>query len=140
MLLGALLVVLVTGCSQSADEPRAQSVRSSESTQGGTATPASPRWWVRTRPAPQDRALELMVHETACASGLPATGRVRAGVSYEPDRIVLTIAVQSAGGAQTCPGNPDTAFRLALDEPVGNRVVYDGRTSPPITAQVTYTR
>jgi hypothetical protein len=81
-----------------------------------------------------------MVHEQACASGQPAERRIRPVVNYEADRIVVTITVENAGGDQACPGNPDTPFTLVLDEPVGDRVIYDGRTSPPVTAQVTYAR
>lgn len=103
-----------------------------------TETPSGNRWWVSARPNPDDRTLELVVHEDACASGQPATGRIRADVKYLADRITVTITVKNAAGFQACPGNPDTPFTLMLDEPVGDRVIYDGRTSPPSTAQKTY--
>jgi hypothetical protein len=105
-----------------------------------TATPSGNRWWVRTRPAPGDRTLDLMVQEVACASGQPAEGRIGPIVKYEADKITVTITVKNAEGFQSCPGNPDTPFTLMLDEAVGDRVIYDGRTSPPRTAQVIYFR
>lgn len=100
-------------------------------------TPSGNHWWVRTRPAAGDRALDLMVMEDVCASGQPATGRIRPVVEYEADRITVTISVENEGD-QACPMNPETPFTLMLDEPVGNRAIYDGRTSPPSPAQQTY--
>lgn len=94
-------------------------------------TPAGNRWWLATPPRPDDRALDLVVHERACASGQSADGRIRPVVEYRPDSILVTITVPYAGGFQLCPGNPDTPFRLPLDEPVGDREILDGRSSPP---------
>jgi len=96
-----------------------------------TGTPDGNRWWLRTPPQRQDRSLDLWVHENACASGQSATGRIEPRVDYGADSITVTITVTYAGGDQACPGNPDTPYTLTLDEPVGDRVINDGGTSPP---------
>jgi len=61
-------------------------------------------------------------------------------VAYNAEDITVTIVVTNAGGDQACPGNPDSPFTLKLSEPVGDRVIKDGRTSPPTQAKVTYPR
>lgn len=82
----------------------------------------------------------------------PASETIRTGGSAVSDsnctaasRVLLdydddSITVERAGGFQTCPGNPDTQFTLPVSEPVGDRVIKDGRSSPPMKAQITYRR
>lgn len=138
-LAAAVLMGLGAGCSgDSLAGSSSPEARSTPSVANVSETPSGNRWWVRTRPDAQDRTLDLMVHETACASGQPATGRIRPVVDYNAEDIIVTITVQNAEEFQTCPGNPDTPFTLRLSEPVGDRVIKDGRDSPPTAAQVTY--
>jgi hypothetical protein len=138
---GFVLVLALAGCADGASG-QAAAVRQSDSpapiNTDRTETPAGNRWWVTMRPAASDTRVEMMVHEDACASGQPATGRIRPDVEYEADRIIVTVRVENAGGDQACPGNPDTPYTLELEEPVGDRVIYDGRSSPPTRAQKTY--
>lgn len=96
-----------------------------------TGTPEGNRWWLRTDAQREDRSLDLWVHENACASGNRETGRIRPDVDYADDSITVTIRVEYAGGDQTCPGNPDTPYTLVLDEPIGDREIKDGKTTPP---------
>lgn len=130
--LAALLLMTASACS-GGDGERASSaeVTPTPMVRDMTGTPDGNRWWLRTPPQRADRTLDLWVHETACASGQPATGRIQPLVDYGDDRITVTITVVYAGGFQTCPGNPDTPYTLTLDEPVGDREIKDGSTSPP---------
>ena len=135
----AVLVLLVTGCSDS-DRAPAPPPSASAAPVDETETAAGNRWWLRTKPRPEDRTLDLFVHERACASGQPATGRIRHDVNYADDRVVVTITVANVKGDRSCQGNPDTAYTLPLAEPLGERAVYDGRTTPPTRAHTTAVR
>jgi hypothetical protein len=138
---GLVLVLALAGCAEGASGHAAavrQSNSPAPSNTNRTETPTGNRWWVTTRPAASDNRVEMMVHEDACASGQPATGRIRPDIEYEADRIIVTVKVENAGGDQECPGNPDTSYRLELEEAIGDRAIYDGQTSPPTRAQKTY--
>lgn len=137
----AVFVLLATGCSDSGRGTAPASSPSASAPPGDeTETAAGNRWWLRTKPRPEDRTLDLFVQERACASGQPATGRIRHDVDYADDRVVVTITVANAKGDRSCQGNPDTAYTLPLAEPLGDRAVYDGRTTPPTRAQTTAVR
>ena len=108
----------------------------SSTASGSSAGSDGNRWWLTTAPQPRDRTLDLTVHEQACASGQSADGRIRYDVSYDDDSIVVTITtVSPAGEFQTCQGNPDTPLLLPLSEPVGDRAILDGRTTPASEAR-----
>ncbi|WP_155345936.1 hypothetical protein [Acrocarpospora pleiomorpha] len=77
--------------------------------------------------------VHLLVTERACASGQPATGRVRVVSLEETDREVgLVIGVErfDGGGAVTCQGNPPTPFTVELGQPLGDRVLRDAGVHP----------
>jgi len=141
LVLGAALLVALAGCGAGSGDGD----RSGQAVRSGAPSPSAPaaapaqdrltdRWWLATQSRAPDRELELMVHETACATGASAEGRIESAVEYSDDSIIVSISVRYRGGDQACPGNPDTSFRLVLDEPVGDRTILDARTSPPSKA------
>lgn len=89
-----------------------------------TLDPAAP-------PQPGDRWVRLLVTETACASGEPATGRVQVPL-LEPgdDAVRVAFGVTRREGNQNCPGNPATPFTLELPEPLGERPLIDAGVYP----------
>ena len=83
-------------------------------------------------PDPESSTLALLVVEHACASGEPATSRVRVvDVGGDDDTLRLTIGVEPREGGQTCPSNPATPVTLEFDEPVGDRSIVDQTRLPP---------
>lgn len=80
--------------------------------------------------------LPLLVTERECASGRSAEGRIQQpDVDYTRDAVVITVRVERRSGDQDCQGNPETPYLLELDEPVGDRRLLDGGTSPPTPPQ-----
>jgi hypothetical protein len=81
---------------------------------------------------PERRVFRILVTETACASGQPATGRVEEPlVIREPARVQVAMFVRPLDGPATCPSNPPTPYTLRLDGPLGDRTLADGGTMPP---------
>jgi hypothetical protein len=75
--------------------------------------------------------VHLLVTERACASGEPATGRVRGSVlEVTATTIRITVGVVPADGGQDCQGNPPTPYVLDLPEPLGERVLVDAGVDP----------
>jgi hypothetical protein len=109
----------------------------------GGATPSAPRvrdgeraasWRLRpgTLVSPERRVFRILVTESACASGLPATGRIQEPVVVrERTRVQVAIFVRPLEGPATCPGNPETPYTLRLERPLGDRTLADGGTIPP---------
>jgi hypothetical protein len=77
------------------------------------------------------RRVPVLVQERACSSGRSAEGRIEANVAYEPDVVVIDIAVRPFGGGQDCQGNPTTPFVVELAEPLGDREVTGERARVP---------
>jgi hypothetical protein len=83
--------------------------------------------------SPDSTELHVLAQEWECASGQSAAGRVVQNVAFESDRVVVTLAVrQPVGDFQTCQGNPPTPVVLFLDQPVGDRTLYDGGLYPAV--------
>ena len=78
-----------------------------------------------------DTRVPVVVHETACASGRSADGRVVADVAYEATVVLIDIRVHPLGGDQDCQSNPDTSFVVELDEPLDDRAILGERWSAP---------
>ncbi|MFN0026835.1 MAG: hypothetical protein ACKV2O_06565 [Acidimicrobiales bacterium] len=82
-------------------------------------------------PAPQSTTLHVLVHEQDCASGRPATGRVREpAITYGADRVDIAITTDRAPGGQDCPSNPATPLIIELSEPLGDRELFDAGREP----------
>lgn len=83
-------------------------------------------------PAPAATAIELLVHERACASGAAATGRIELIEMQETaDEVRVRIGVRRPDGDQTCPGSPPTPFAVELSGPLGEREIVDTSVVPP---------
>jgi hypothetical protein len=77
--------------------------------------------------------IHVLVQEQTCASGRTAEGRIAQNVDLRADAVVVTLAVRSREGLQTCQGNPPTPYVLHLGQPVGNRMLQDGGRWPAAT-------
>lgn len=87
-------------------------------------------------PVADTSGLHILVWERDCSGGSPATGRMSAPVvEYTSATVTITIGVRplqvDAGTAVTCPMPPGTPAILQLSEPLGTRVLLDGRVVPP---------
>jgi hypothetical protein len=81
---------------------------------------------------PERRVFRILVTESACAGGQPATGRVEAPlVIRERTRVQVAMFVRPLGVPATCPSNPPTPYTLRLARPLGKRTLADGGTIPP---------
>lgn len=75
--------------------------------------------------------LHILVAEWGCHGNLSAEGRIAQNIQYRDDAVVVTLAVRSPSGFQTCPLPPPTPHVLHLDQPVGSRDLLDGGQWPP---------
>lgn len=82
--------------------------------------------------APDLTAIDVLVTEHACNSGQDARGRIVApAVIAGMERVTVVFAVRPRAGGHDCPSNPETPFRMVLDEPLGDRALMDGSSVPP---------
>ncbi len=82
--------------------------------------------------SPATTRIEVLVNERACSGGTSAEGRIAPPtIEYEAETVTITLAVIPVTGPAPCPGNPDTPYTVELDEPLGDRTILDGGTSPP---------
>ncbi len=89
-----------------------------------------------TEPDPTSTELNVLINERDCANGEPPTGRqVKPVVVADGDRLVVTVLVEPIAGDASCPGNPWHPITITLDEPLGDRQVFDGSTVPPMLRQ-----
>lgn len=91
-------------------------------------------WWIDPASPPDagNTSIQAFVLERECASGRSAEGRILTPVVvYGSDAIVITTAVERIPGDNDCQGNPPTAYRIELVEPIGARVLLDGGSVPP---------
>lgn len=83
-------------------------------------------------PSPDATSIDLLVHERACASGVPADGRVEiVAVDETAEQVRLHVGVRQRGGDQDCQGNPPTPFSVELSGPLGDRAIVDASVVPP---------
>lgn len=80
---------------------------------------------------PETTDVDVLVTELACNSGEDARGRVQEpAVIRSADSVTVIFTVVARPGGHECPSNPATPFRLALPEPLGDRVLLDGSSIP----------
>jgi hypothetical protein len=81
---------------------------------------------------PTTTGFTALVTERACASGRSAEGRIIGpDITYTAQSAIITFQVLGLDGAQECPSNPATPVQVTLDEPLGDRQLLDGDSSPP---------
>ena len=145
--IGALAImslVLVAACGTSAPSatppPSAAPSDQPDAGPSGAAADAA-TWWVATEAiplAPDTTVIKGILMETACASGQSPDGRVNEPVIvYGADAVTVTFTVTPRPGAQDCPGNPEFPVEVTLSEPLGERALLDGGTTPPRDATTT---
>lgn len=82
-------------------------------------------------PTPESTTVHVLVHEQQCASGRPATGRIRPPtIAYHADRVEIAITTDRAPGGQDCQSNPATPYEVELSEPLGERQLLDAGREP----------
>ena len=78
-----------------------------------------------------DTVLRVLVTEQTYSGGSRADGRLLAPDLYlDDDELVLWMFITPRGGFQTRVPNPETPARVALPEPVGERLLIDGAIYP----------
>lgn len=116
---GAVLLFTLGSCGE--DEPKP--------VPGEAAT-----WEVDPERPPQkpDSEFVALVSRVECANG--RTGRVLAPVIAEDDeRVVVTYFVErTPDGDASCPGNNLVTQTVRLENPVGDRPLFDGSCPPPM--------
>jgi hypothetical protein len=108
----------------------------------GTLTPAAPdpgvsqaaTWWLDPASLPIDpQAMQLrgFVLERQCASGQSPEGRILTpDVDYGARALTVTFSIAPLPGDQDCQGNEPFGVIFELEEPVGERPILDGSTTP----------
>ncbi len=138
-LLAALSLVLVAACGTTTPSlaPTVPAPPDPPATGAGAAT-----WWVDPTLiplAPETTTVNGFVMETACASGESPDGRVNEPVvEYGAETVTVTFTVTPRpGGFQDCPSNPEFPVEIKLSEPLGERTLLDGGSTPPRDATTT---
>lgn len=86
---------------------------------------------------PTTSSPEVLVHEVQCTSGRdPQPYLAEPTVVEEEDRVLVTVTSDEMVGGADCQGNPSVALTLDLDEPLGDRRIFDAGTWPPTPIEV----
>jgi hypothetical protein len=113
-----------------------------------TLTPAAPdpgvsqsaTWWLDPASLPLDPAstvLKGFVVERACASGQSPEGRILApDVDYGAEALTITFSIAPLPDGGDCQANQPFGVVFELDEPVGERPIFDGSTTPARDATI----
>jgi hypothetical protein len=77
-------------------------------------------------PTPSSTSVDVLVHETACASGEPVGDRlVGPDIDVTTAEVRVGFLAEVQAGDHSCPSNPETPITIHLDEPLGNRELVD---------------
>lgn len=77
-------------------------------------------------PTPSSTAIDVLVRETACASGEPMGERlVGPDIDATPSAIRVGFLAEAQDGDHTCPDNPETPITIQLEGPLGSRELVD---------------
>ncbi len=140
--LAVLTLVIVAACGTSTPSVAPSALPSDPpSVEPSGAAAGAASWWVDTTLiplAPETTEIKGFVVETACASGQSPDGRVQEPViEYGAESVAVTYTVTSRPGGQDCQGNPEFPVTFTLSEPLGERTLLDGGTTPPRDATTT---
>ena len=137
--LAGLTLVLVSACGTTTPStaPSIPPPTDPPAAEAGSAT-----WWVDSQLiplAPETTTIKGFVMETACASGQSPEGRVNEPViQYTAESVTVTFTIAPPpGDAQDCQSNPEFPVEVTLSEPLGERALLDGGTTPPRDATTT---
>jgi hypothetical protein len=84
-------------------------------------------------PDPDSTELHLLINERECASGQPPTDREVLPVVIETETsIEIVTLVEPVVGGADCQSNPWHPITVTLNDPLGERIVYDGQMPPPV--------
>ena len=90
-------------------------------------------WKLSAKVAATATSFRALVTERACASGENASGRMaKPRIEYTDTDITITIGVRPLEGPQDCPANPATPLTIRLEEPLGDRQLFDGGSYPAV--------
>lgn len=79
-------------------------------------------------PTASSTQIHVLAHERSCAGGRSMEDRVVGpDVRETDDAVMISFAVEPLPGDQECPGNPEIAFTIDLNHPLGDRTVIDSR-------------
>jgi hypothetical protein len=93
--------------------------------------------WVEVHAAPggldpQSTEVDVLVNEIECASGRdPSPFLHEPTIVEQEDAVIVYWTSDAPAGNQTCQGNPGVRRTLELDEPIGDRRLFDGSSWPP---------
>ena len=77
-------------------------------------------------PTPTSTQIDVLVHETECASGEPVGDRlVGPEVDVTAKEVRVGFLAEAQDGDFGCPSNPETPVTIQLDTPLGDRVPVD---------------
>ena len=132
-----LLIVAACGTTTPSTGPSAPAPSEPPAAEAGSAT-----WWVDSQLiplAPDTTTIKGFVMETACASGQSPEGRVNEPViQYTAESVTVTFTITPPpGDAQDCQSNPEFPVEVTLSEPLGERALLDGGSTPPRDATTT---
>jgi hypothetical protein len=84
-------------------------------------------------PTADDTTLSLLIMEMNCASGEPPIGReIRPVVTSDDTSVSIVVLVEPVEGGADCPSNPWYPVEVELDEPLGDRAVFDASVVPAL--------
>ena len=139
--LAVLTLVLVAACGSTTPSVAPSAPPSDQPSEPPAAETGSATWWVGSDLlplAPETTEIKGILMETACASGQSPEGRVNEPViQYTAESVTVTFTVTPRPGAQDCPGNPEFPVTFTLSEPLGERALLDGGSTPPRDATTT---
>ena len=79
-------------------------------------------------PGPTSTEIRLLLTERECVSGQPPGDRLlEPEIAFTSDAVMISFSAVPPPGGQTCQANPEVAYVLTLDEPLGEREIRDAR-------------
>lgn len=92
--------------------------------------------WILDRnaaPDPESDTIAIEIMEQSCAGGQAPIGReVLPVITEAGDALSITVFVEPVVGGADCQGNPWHPITVTLNDPLGQRTLFDGAAIPPI--------
>ena len=85
------------------------------------------------QPDPASTTLQVVINERNCASGQAPTDREVLPIVTETETAIeIVMLVEPVTGGADCQGNPWYPVTVTLQQPLGDRTVYDAHAQPPV--------